>query len=430
MKELTKGTWIINSIKHLMGVKINSPELSFFDATEMAGKSGMLLSRLVADEQEIIPSAKVKAFSRESGITRGEILSCLNYLKKNGKIDFTVDSSGNPKDVEVYCFSTQDALLTTSKLYNDLEPSDHEQASLISLDRTFRLPYSESELISTITSKGFSENIAVTTLMLQDTLELVKVSKESGEPIYYNEYAFAHSPEKIAKALRSLSNTERNMVEEIQGLIEENPGFPFETLSRKFPSDILKLMEGVGLLDGITVYSDIGGATFVTLPQLKGISIDVPPLSADAFHKAKVLLSCLRFGEVKSQPWRGRIESHEKMINIVKKLVRGEWVGPCTAIGHDYQLLEKDGVITTRPAKGGMYMMRLRQREVGILVKQMLELKRILPEADIELQRVLQKQPVGYIIPEQRRSQILAKQTKTLKDIRERFLQSIRTGMR
>jgi hypothetical protein len=138
----------------------------------------------------------------------------------------------------------------------------------------------------------------------------------------------------------------------------------------------------------------------------------------------------LRFGEVKSTSWRGRIDSTEKLINIVNKLIRGEWVGPCTAIGQDYQLLERDGVIVTRPGFPGTYSMKLRQKEVGLLVKQILEFGRAVPEMDTELQRLLEKQPLGYTIPEDRRAQILAKPTRGVAEIREKLLHSLRTGLK
>jgi hypothetical protein len=95
MNKLEKGTWIVNSIKHLLKVRTNTPELAYYEATEVAGKAGLLLSRFVADEQEIISEAKTKVFARESGITRVEILACLNCLKEQEKIDFNVDSNGN-----------------------------------------------------------------------------------------------------------------------------------------------------------------------------------------------------------------------------------------------------------------------------------------------------------------------------------------------
>jgi hypothetical protein len=92
--------------------------------------------------------------------------------------------------------------------------------------------------------------------------------------------------------------------------------------------------------------------------------------------------------------------------------------------------LEKDGVIVTQPGFPGTYSMKLRQKEVGLLVKQILEFKRAVPEMNTELQRLLEKQPSGYTIPEDRRTQILAKPTKGVAEIREKLLHSLRTGLR
>ena len=428
MDELTKGTWIINSIKQIKRIRSDAPELSYFEATEIAGKAGTLLSRLVADEQEIVSASKVKAFARASGITAAEQRAVLNYLKDMGKVDFSTGSDGKPGDVEVYSFSTQDALRTTSSLYEHIGPSEHEEASLVSLEATFQLPRFESELIEAITNRGLSEEVAETTLRLQDSLQLARVSRLSDESLFYNEHAFAGDPEKIARALKSLTNTDRQSVQDIQHLVETTPGLSYDLLANQFPDKVLKLMEGVGLLDALRGRSDIGEVVFATVPQLQGISIgQLSPLSVDVFHKAKILLSCLRFGEVKSESWRGKIDSPDKMMNIVNKLVRGEWVGPATAIGQDYQLLERDGVIITKSASYSRYFMQLRQKEVGLLVKQMLEFNRVIPEADTELQRLLEKQATDYIIPEHRRSNLLAQPTKPVNEARENLLRALRT---
>jgi len=430
MESTIKGTWIVNSNKHLLDIRSNTPELSYFEATSLAGKSGTLLARLTSDEEEIISRNRIRVFARESGISFGELRPCLDLLKSKGKVDYTVDGEGKVKAVEVYCFSTKDVLETTSHIYDDLDPSENEEASVAVLDKTFHLPLTESEILEKLTAAGFDEKASRLTLKLQRNLGLVRADTLQDELLYFNEYAFAGKHEKIARALKGLKRDERGAVETIQQLIEENPGYPLDTLARKFPAEILKLMEGVGLLDGITVQSEVGDATFVMLPQMKGMSIDAPILSADVFHKAKVLLSCLRFGEVKSSSWRGRIRSHEMMINIINKLVRGEWVGPCTAIGQDYQLLEKDGVIKTRPNLNGMCDMKLRQKEVGVLVKKLIEYKRLFPETDIEVQRILATQPTAYKAPESRRTEVLARTTKGVKEIRERLMESLREGTR
>ena len=432
MDDLTKGTWVVNSVKHLVGLRTNTPELAYFEATELAGKAGMLLSRLVADEQEVVPSPKLKVLARESGITAGEIGACLERLREQDKIDYTVDKYGKPKDVEIYCFSAKDAISSVSRLFDSLEPSEHETANLVSLQDTFNLPRFESELLEVVTQHGFSEEVARQTIRVQDALGLVKSAQDQDHEtkLYFNEYAFAEDPAKIARAIRALNQRDATLLQDILDLVGHYPGYSVETLQNRFPENLVTFAEGVGLIDAVTVHSPIGDTTFATLPQMRGITIDTPMLSVDVFHRAKVLLSCLRFGEIKSTSWRGRIDSTEKLLNIVNKLVRGEWVGPCTAIGQDYQLLEKDGVITTSPAGFGMYRMKLRQKEVGMLVKQILEFNRAAPEANVELQKLLEKQPIGYTIPEDRRSNIIANSAKGVSEIRAKLLHSLRTGVR
>jgi len=113
-------------------------------------------------------------------------------------------------------------------------------------------------------------------------------------------------------------------------------------------------------------------------------------------------------------------------MNIVNKLLRGEWVGPCTAIGEDYKLLEMDGVISVQPYNG-MYKMKLRQLEVGRLVKQMLEYNMVVNDSVNEID-VFSNLPTGYIPPEERRKVIQADRTVPVKNIQEKFIASIRTG--
>lgn len=427
---LSKGSWIINSGKHLLGVRQNTPELAFFEATEFSSKSATLLARLVADEQETILASKVHAFARESGISRGEMISALKDLQDLGRLSLNTDRNNQLVSVEVYTFSLADAVRAASQLYDKLGPSEYEEAALITLQSTFQLPRRKEELVESIAASGLSESVAAQSLDLQETLDLLRVSRERSGSIYYNEYAFSEGATKIMKALDGLEADERQAVIDIQDLVQNYPGYSLERLKGRFPSKIVNMMEGVGLIDVVTVESDAGEGNFVTAPQMKGISIQSPVISLDVFHKAKLLLSSLRFGEFNSSANRGRIDTSEKMLNIVKKMNRGEWVGPCRAIGQDYQLLERDGVIETLPYRNGMYHMKLRQLEVGKLVRQLLEHNRVVPEIDVELQGFFDQQPTSYTIPEQRRSQIIARSVKPVREIRERLLESLRTGMR
>ncbi|MEN1990685.1 hypothetical protein [Paenibacillus hubeiensis] len=430
MDNLTKGTWLVNSANHLVQVKSTAAELSYFEATAQAGKAGNFLSRLIADKQEIISFEKAKVFARQSGISAVEIKAHLDALKLVEKIDYNIDSLGKIHELEIYCFSAVDALNTVANIYDSFEPGRHEEASLLGLQATYERPRYQDEVAEMLTTQGVDEEAATTTLQLQAALGLVKTSDVESEKLFYNEYAFSGDVSKVAKAIRGLEREKRQMVEEVQNLVMDTPGFLSSAIPEHIDPTIIKLMEGVGLLDGITVRSVFGEATYFTAPQSKGQGIgNTFPVSADVFHKAKVLLSCLRFGQTESVSGRGRISTQQKMMRIVNKLCRGEWVGKCTAIGQDYQLLEMDGVIETSPAGGGQFYMKLRQMEVGTMVQQLLNHNKLLPESEVNVEEFMRKQPNSYITPEVRRKQIEAQDTASVANARALLLNTVRTGL-
>lgn len=431
MDKLTKGTWIIDTVKHLTSLKQNTSELVYFEATEQAGKAGILLSRLVADKQEMINIKPVKILARASSISPAEIPTYLRYLKSVGQIDFTTDTLGNPKDIEVYCFSNKTAIETTSDLYEKISPREEEEGNLLGLSKTSILPCYYDEPKDYLITRGIKEQSAESIIQLQEYFGLVRSGNNNVKKLLYNEYSFNENPLRIKKALDSLNHTERLLAWHVLEKVSNNQGSLDESIIAMSNSTIIRMMEGVGLLDGITVQSPFASATFFTTPQLKGQGVGKFNLSTDVFHKAKVLLSCLRFGQIKSISSRGKISTTEKMINIIDKLLRGEWVGPATAIGQDYALLETNGVIKVREGDAYGYEMKLRQREVGELVRQMILYNKIIPEADKSIDYILGKQqPISCIIPEARKAKIFATDPAPVKSLRNRLLIGLRTGGR
>jgi len=430
MDNITKGTWLINSTKHLLDTKSTTLELNCFEATEQSGKAGILLGRLVADKQEIVKNDAIKVFARQSGISAGEISTYVKYLKNLGQVDYSEDSLGRVKELEVYCLSMKDAIESTSNLFEQLEPDSCEKANILSLQFTYELPRTQQELIENITQQGIEDNVANDILSLQQTFGLVKSDKINDELVLYNEYAFTGDAKKITKAINNLKTNEKDSVEYVLNKVMDSQGFLSDSFGDEVDPSIINMMEGIGLLDGVTVLSPLGKATFFTTPQLKGQGVGQFKLSDDVFHKAKILLSCLRFGQMKSTYGRGKISTKDKMLNIINKLLRGEWVGPCTAIGQDYQLLEIDGVIVTSHRRNGMYDMKLRQNEVGNLVKQMIMYNKVVSDMDENFTDVLKQQPSSYIIPEVRKKEIEARTTRPVEKYREKMLLSLRTGGR
>jgi hypothetical protein len=64
----------------------------------------------------------------------------------------------------------------------------------------------------------------------------------------------------------------------------------------------------------------------------------------------------------RSEYGRGKITM---ITALMRKLISGQWVGPATAIGQDYQILELRRVVELQHDTGSMYRMRLLKKEIG-----------------------------------------------------------------
>lgn len=430
MDELRRGTWLLHTAKHLTAVDSGSDELSYFEASYEAGKAGGLLARMAADTTEVINSDRLRAFAKAAKVRKTEIGRCLRLLKRQGKVDFTVDADDEPVDVEVYSFSSQDAIETTARIFDAGEASAEERGSLLTLESTFYWPQTEPEMLEVLHDAGCADKSAELAIKLQTALGMVKSSDVRGTPLYYNEYAFADDSGKRLQAIASIDPNLRRNIQDVQDLLRAQPGYPLEILEAKFPKEALEAMEGIGIIDVMPVRSPNGVAAYVTIPQLRGAAIGQPLLSSDVFHKAKTLLNCLRYGQHNSTPNRGKIVDDSMLKAIVRKLVRGEELKPSTAAAEDYRVLEKDGVIATTEYGYGMRIMRLRQREVGQVVLQMLEYNTAIPESDYELLTDLGAASLDRDIPEVRRNSILARKSEEVAEARNALLQAVRTGGR
>ncbi|WP_101909260.1 hypothetical protein [Marasmitruncus massiliensis] len=425
---LTKASWIMNVVKHLKKIRTDTMELDSLNVTEQAGKCGLLLSKLLADKQEIITYDILRAFARQSGIVPAEINTYTDLLKKQEKVDFSKDIHGKISELEIYCFSQEDALETVNNIFEYLDPSELERSNICGLQATFDMPRTFDEYKNMLCNTySMPEKIVDSTISIQDTFDLVKVNQIDNEKIYYNEYAFGGDIKKITKALNGVSASQRNDIEAVLKLIQEEQGYLNTNLEKKISSETIRTMEGVGLLNGITVESQHGNAVFYTTPHLVGVGIGANYWNQDIFHSAKLLLSCLRYGEYKSNYGRGSICSSSKMNNILNKLNRGDWVGPCTAIGQDYQLLEKMGVIQVTHSSGSMFNMRLRQKEVGELVQQMIYYGKKIDQTAVD-NSFYDSLPSSFVTPEERRTKMEANKPKPILKIQSQILESLRTG--
>ena len=164
-----------------------------------------------------------------------------------------------------------------------------------------------------------------------------------------------------------------------------------------------------------------GEAGFVTSPSAFHKFND--PLADDAFDLAKALVAALSYGMTQSHGGRGKIE----MIGaLLGKLNRGYSIGPATAIGEDYRVLETKGVIQVTKARPYGYTMKLLKRDVGEMAMKVL----ITGEAasDSALDRPLPGKMSAYSGPEQSRALFRRKQEASSKRLTQDVLETLRTN--
>ena len=159
---------------------------------------------------------------------------------------------------------------------------------------------------------------------------------------------------------------------------------------------LFEKLKSAGMYDINLVANPSGEFGFVTRPAAFHEFND--PLVDDAFDLAKALVSALFYGMTQSSSGRGKIES---IGALLAKLIRGEPVGPATAIGKDYRVLEMKGVIITKTSRPFGYKMKLLKRDIGEMALKVLTTGDAASANVVD--RPLPGTMTGYVGPEQTR---------------------------
>ena len=156
--------------------------------------------------------------------------------------------------------------------------------------------------------------------------------------------------------------------------------------------------------------------------RAKFATAEIGPSLQTVGYLAKLLVSALFYGMTQSGAGRGKIE----MIGLLlTKLIGGGEVGPATAIGEDYRVLETKGVIRVMRAVPYGYTMKLLKRDVGEMALKVLTTGEAASTDQVD--RPLPGKMTGYSGPEKTRSDFRQKQVPASKRMTEDVLQALRT---
>lgn len=412
----TIGAWIIH---HGRKIGLFAGAASEFPAIDEAAKAAILLTVLGETNQVTISKSQVEAVARASGLNpRYELNALLTLLQKKRLIEQSADS------VSILGITNRGSLLHAADIYRDAEPSSYEEASITLAEAASVAPVRRADVIEVIGDKHkLSRAKSNDFLVRAEEVGFVDKEGKGDDSVLYNGNLFRReSVEKTARVLDSLSNAERQRVIEANAELRKSGCIQAEVAERILSRRLLQKLVAASIYDFNQVMNDRGNYVFMSSPAAFHKFVD--PMVDDCFDMAKALVAALTYGMTLRSPVHGRISDLPVLLG---KLVGGSEIGPATAIGQDYRVLEINRVVKIRPDRNfpKRFYMKLLKREVGELALE------VLTEGDANAQSVSNfgSAPMSaYVGPEESRVSVRKKQSKPNKRQMRDLLESIRAG--
>jgi hypothetical protein len=359
MEKRTEGAWIINHTKKIQEVT----SANDFGDIEIAGKCGLFLSSLAASNaQSTLGKNKVDAIAKASNIKKVEIETIKNTLKEFQLIDIS-----HTGDISVLGITTSNVLVHTSNIFENSTTDNFQKASLELTNYSSEKPLKESTLQEYIGDTFKLDKKTNTNLFKQaEQIGLIDYEVVDSEKTYFNGNLFKRdSIEKTTKVLSSLNSNDSLKVNELNELLTKEGCVSQDIALSILGTTLLSKLQAIAMYDFNEVSNETHSKVFLTKPS--SFSKYGNPFEEDALDMAKSFISSLIYGMKISTSSRGRIAGYNMLRNTLSKLLRGEKVGPCTAIGHDYKILELNRVIELEHSHGGRYFMKLLKHDIGQL---------------------------------------------------------------
>lgn len=413
MDNKTKGAWLLHHAK-----KLQATTNQDFDSIAFAGKSGILLSAISAENQTVVAQQRLEALARANHISpKTELPSIITELSRQKLI-----SLGNG-GIEVLGLTGHSILEHTSRIFDESRHEAYEEAVVFVSEIASEAPTTDKAITELI-----SDKLRLPKKEVSETLDLAcNIGFFDSEPVspqeklLFNGNLFRRDDARKVNAILSTLNEQESVsLREVNQNLQENGCLPLNSVCKILGEELFSRLHSIGFFDVSVVGNDQGKSYFVTRPA--AFSKFSNSIADDALDLAKALVASLTYGMTISSHYRGRIQA---VSALMKKLIAGYSVGPATAIGSDYQALELKGVVSVTPAGNNMFNMRLLKPEVGRLALAVIE------DGDITAQSISHipgARITEYLAPEFNREFQRKNATAAVKLNVLNLLQEIRTG--
>lgn len=359
MKKTTTGAWLVHHSKKLDLVQATGQ----FDKVELAGKAGRLLALISENDETTLSQEQLSELARSASISPAmELPVVISHLEQQQLLDRSVSG------VAVVGLTTTGILRNSASIFESLEPSAAEQASITVAESASSVPLSRAEAIAAISdthqvASREAANLA-SDFAEHGFVDLKRVGEtDAPQDVFYNGKVFeVDNAKKVAAILDGLTAADRAAVQTIENLLERAGCVPLKEVAKHIAKETFVRLQDIGVYEVSSISNERGKFDFVTKPSSFSKFSNSAELQ-DAFDDARALVSSLSYGMIYSPSSRGQIQLLERLLG---KLISGQSVGPATAIGSDYKVLEVRKVLRTwRPPGDSRYMMKLLRKEIG-----------------------------------------------------------------
>jgi hypothetical protein len=417
MDKKTKGSWLIHHTNKLQGVTNQAG----YENTFLAGKAGILLSAISADQSITMNNDKLNVLAKAANInTTFELPKLVEVLQRQELVDI---SSGG---IAVLGVTTSSTLQHTSDIFEELVPTPSEKAAISLAEKASEAPVFTNDISETL-SDTFKLSSQDLNQLFVDAENIGFVDSEQipdSQKLLFNGNLFRRdTTQKIKTVLDSLKPEEQEKLNEMSETLKKNACVSVEYAEKLLGDSLFQKATAIGLFDISVVSNSIEDVGFLTLPSAFSKYSD--SMVDDAFDLAKAFVSSVTYGMTKSSYVRGQIQMVDALLSA---LVRGESVGPVQAIAEDYKVLELKGVVKvehgTKKGRSGP-MLKLLKKEVGELALQAIR------QGDVS-EHSLTALPSAAVTkfngPEYNREKVRRKQTKINPKATNDMLSILRTG--
>lgn len=358
MNNVQKGYWSIAAQKHLKKFVIDSPHMDEFDSLNVAGKAGRLMG-VIRGNRQIGEIIKLEKMASSVGIGRSELHRIiLPELERasDKQVEIRKNAANEIIGIEEYIFSNEQVLEIAGQFFEHIGPKNVERIAILAMDETKKIPLLESEMMDTLLNKGFMEKDIQLSCTLQEHFKLLQKLGKGKEPIYSNEYVWGPNHQKIAYAIRQIEFDKKQNLKNVIELVQNHQGYPLEKL-QTIDSELLLLAKKTGIINPTTIVSSRG------IKKEFGFSsklFEYTLYDDDILDDVKLLLASIRFGENYTE-YSTLNDSRKFLVALIER----DKVGPHSANGKDYMLLEKRGIVKAEHAFGDRYYLRLIRKDVG-----------------------------------------------------------------